>query len=344
MQPAQNPLARAHVVIRLEQSEILLQLDRQRELVLLVRRPVPRREDADVEIEAADARGVRGRDFRGARGSGGGVGGVSARVYGDFGDICGGVSEGGNVEEDLFFDPGGEAALDVLAEVHVGDHAFELAGEVRAAAEFEFCDEEALCVVAVGLFEKEALGEEFSGELLENVLVVEVGEDADDLLELCFDVFLGHFRADARGVEQGVAVVCKEFGGGAVLDLHVDKDLEGVLHGLVEDGRVAKARDDEVEVLIVESQELFDVVRGGCWAEVVGGCGCGGGARGGCSCGGGRDFGLLCVLLCVDECDTFLLDVGLEVGCDGWQAVGDVDPGEEPVESREVVAGVVLEE
>ena len=99
----------------------------------------------------------------------------------------------------------GEGGLHVAREVHVGDHALELGGELRAAAQLELGDHAALRVVRARAREEQPLGQLLLVELGEDVLVAQVAEEAHHLLELVLERLVA--QPLARLLEQVVAEV-----------------------------------------------------------------------------------------------------------------------------------------
>lgn len=82
-----------------------------------------------------------------------------------------------------------EVALALLRHLDVVEHALELLGEDVSGASLELADEGALSIL-VELLAEQTLGEGTTEGGVEHVLVVKVGEDANNLLELLFESIL----------------------------------------------------------------------------------------------------------------------------------------------------------
>lgn len=77
-----------------------------------------------------------------------------------------------------------EGGLHVTRQIHVGHHALELRGELRAAPELQLRDHCTLRIVARRPREQQPLRQLLLVELCKDVLVREVGEEPHHLLEL----------------------------------------------------------------------------------------------------------------------------------------------------------------
>mmetsp|Transcript_42661 Transcript_42661/g.140136 ORF Transcript_42661/g.140136 Transcript_42661/m.140136 type:complete len:707 (-) Transcript_42661:8-2128(-) len=162
----------------------------------------------------------------------------------------------------LVLDVLGEGGLDVLRQVHVGHHALQLRGELRAAPQLELGDHRALRVVARRARQQQPLRELLLVELGEDVLVGQVAKEPHHLLQLVLERLVR--EPLARLFEQVVAKVGEQLCGGALADVLVDEDLEGLLHRLVEDVVPLEApllgpRPHQLGVLVVDVEQLLHV-------------------------------------------------------------------------------------
>mmetsp|Transcript_39200 Transcript_39200/g.103299 ORF Transcript_39200/g.103299 Transcript_39200/m.103299 type:complete len:448 (-) Transcript_39200:1395-2738(-) len=155
-----------------------------------------------------------------------------------------------------------EGGLHVARQVHVRHHALELRRELRAAAQLELGDHRALGVVGARAREQQPLRQLLLVKLGEDVLVGEVAEEADDLLELVLERVVR--EALSALLEQVVAEVGEQLGGGRLPNVLVDEDLEGLLHRLVEDrvpleAALLGACAHKLGVLVVHIEQLLHV-------------------------------------------------------------------------------------
>eukprot|EP00962_Isochrysis_galbana_P049600 scaffold21095_cov129-Isochrysis_galbana.AAC.4 len=128
--------------------------------------------------------------------------------------------------------------------------------------ELELCDHRALGVVAGRAGEQQPLRQLLLVELGEDVLIGQVAEEAHHLLQLVLERLVA--EPLARLLEQVVAEVGEELGGGRLADVLVDEHLERLLHRLVEDGvpleaALVRPRADELRVLVVDVEQLLHV-------------------------------------------------------------------------------------
>ena len=139
----------------------------------------------------------------------------------------------------------------VLRDLQIGHHALHLARELRAALRLELGQDGPLVVVVGAPVEKQTPGQFLAVKLAEKVLIADVGQELDHLLQRHLHLLVRKLLAAAL-LEQLVTEKSEQLGRRAPRDDFVAENFERFLQSAMEQGVVAEAVHDVLEILVVE--------------------------------------------------------------------------------------------